>query len=1692
MSRLSAQASPDETRRTGRGTLSGLALAALLSFAVVGLQHAVHTVVFGVGDTPGGHLAHLLRDGGLGVSSAWLAVYLGLRLSGRPAGSRLGAAATIALLYTAFSVPAVLFHGTLHGGAHGALTDSLEHAHGLVGTVLHALRDSLVGLVAALPLTAAGLRLLGVDAGFASSAGRASLRPTLHRRLRRSTAVVVGVGLASGMLVLTPPARPDAGAASLDPCSTGAAERSYDVSAINLRITLNRFGMNDPGGYMYVRDQDIPAVRAQEASRQVSIGLREDAIQPLVLRANLGECLVVHFTNRLTQGPAGDSGLGGPAPRTSFHALGLSFSADNAGGAVGTNPDTTVAPGGNRTYRISVDGEEGAHAVHPLGDNRAVSSHGLFGTVVAEPAGSTWLDPETGNVANGTNWESIIVPPSGVSFREFVLNYHEIGNEQFDVKDSAGRDLPRVDDLGVYRPASRAINYRSEPHSARTALGSDESQAYGSYAFGDPATPTPRSYLGEPTKTRLLHGGTEMAHVHHLHGGGDRWKRSPGAGDTDFASGLRKTVAAGDSVRLDSQIIEPGEAYSLEHECGAGGCQQVAGDFLFHCHIAHHYLAGMWAFWRVFDTIQPNLATIPGGPLPPGTVTSDGLIGRVIDGKTIVAAASLTNPATQRSVEDLVESELPRQGVRLDSEDATVWDWVKQGTAAAPVYYGEPDDNRSWPNYTSPTPGQRPAILFNPANGRYAWPLLRPHLAKRPPFSPNGHGGAPWLGDTASPTRPDGLCPATSFQRRYDISAITLPIQETARGGVDPDGQIFVLNENRNAVLAGTKKAEPLAIRSNGGQPDNPNSVGDCVAITLSSQLKDDAENLNHSKVNMHTHFVQFDPQASDGVITGFSYEQSIRPFTTENRTLTGPAAVGATTVKVSSVDRLRVGIDVAVGQGEPTLEVRRITAIAADGTLTLDRALQQAHAAGEATGVEFVQYRWFSDVDLGTVFWHDHVRGITSWDHGLFGAHIIEPAGSTYHDPQTGAEVRSGALVDIHTTGRLGADVTGSFREMMVWMHNDARPAKPGEPAVENGDGTGSINLFAEPLEDRGGTKDPNAFSSVKYGDPYTPLPRAYVGDNFVFRVLGLAEKEASLRVVGHRFREERFNAGGKLVDAATVGISERGDYVLDGGAGGRAGQPGDYLYYSAVQRELEDGAWGILRVHDTRQADLQPLPARTPPSGTGFPRLTVTGSAPPAAAGPGQPCPSTAPTRHYDVTILRAPLPNGDSEGVIYALGADVAAIRSGAKAVEPLAIRATAGECVDIVLTNTLDERASLALGGGLLDPQGSGGSAVGFNPDSTVAPGASRTYRIFADRELGTLFFLDLANLRNLLHGAFGALVVEPAGATWRNPTTGAAIPSGLVADVTTPAGSFRELVALFHDADDRIGQSTMPYPTAVEAPVGLNYRTEPFSGRSGGATGPNPSVFSSLVYGDPATTLLRAYPGDGVRIRAAFPAAEQFHAFYVDGHRFPTDPDIPGAARFAVKTIGPGQVIDAILDGGAGGPAAHPGDYLYGDARAPYIQAGLWGLIRVHATPQPDLLALPAAPRPTGPSLATTPDRVDFGDQAVATPSATRVVTVTNRGTAALKIGTLSVVGTNRGDFDLVTGATTCRRATLAPGASCAIGVRFLPLKTGVRIASLSIASNDPAGARLVPLSGTGTGVKPRPRSISLSINRRDF
>jgi len=1690
-----------------------LLLSLVLSVGVAGSEFLAR-VIFA--NAPGG-IGQGARDSLIAAPTAVLAAWLGLRLASRMGLDRpgwtaaLNKAAVVSLIFTLLAVPsAAAYYAIGHFLGAPAVAASAQAgpgvllaAPGITGQLLLGLTNALLGQAAALPMLFAALLVLG----------RFRARhPSAHSRLAFGGAGVarfvygaVAVGtlgyfiVPTGGMALASTASttsvPAAVTAAVNPCTTAPLD-TFNVSAINITMTLNRYGVNDPNAMMYVLDSQISAVRAEEASGDVSIGLGNDPIQPLVIRAHEGDCVTVNFTNRTTFGlqpmdetlanvgdtcndltlPPGDpstSPLGAcdgslghtPPENLAWNVDGLpGLSGADVSSNVGKNPDNTAAPGKTQSYTVYVDPAlgEGSHVFHSTGDTRQTQGHGLFGALISEPKGSQWLDPKTLQPIQ-SGWDAMIQMPAGAgpSFREFALLFHEIGDEGYrQIMEKSGTtcatnhgekviaadsqrgiaggcELPVVDPFsGAYRPCSKAINYRSECFYKRqlnlvnNGFPPDESQLYGSYMNGDMATPQPQLYVGDPYKIRLVNSGAEMAHVFHEHGGGIRWLRNPKAANPDIAGGLEKhPPVTKASIRLDSQTIQPGESYDLETECGGGGCQAAAGDFLFHCHIAAHYIDGMLGFIRVFDTQQPNLATVPGRTAKPVAVNSAGLIGKVIEGKTVVPQSQLTDPSTQISLESLVENQLPPQGVRLNPQDATVWNYVKSGTAAAPVYLGEPEDTHSWPDFTSANPGVRPQIMFDPSNGRYAWPLLRPHLGMRPPFSPNGHGGAPWLGNTTSATRPDGLCPAGARVLNYNITAIATSIKETSGGlnpaQVDNNGEIFVLNEDKKAVENGTKPPVPLAIRSD---------VGDCVAVTLTSELNSiDADTGEPSKVNIHTHFVQFDPQASDGVITGLSYEQSVKPDTAVagETTLTSAAAAGATQISVASTSGLRPGIGLEVGQGQPDTEVVTKIAAISGNTLTLNQPLQSAHASGERTGVEFVQYRWYSDVDDGTVFFHDHVDGIHSWGHGLFGAHIIEPAGSTFHDPVTGAPIRSGPLADIYTTGSAGFGEQGDFREFVLFQHtgltgsgspqgcemssfnlraaplidrdpNANNPANGPGPDVSVPDTVGNYNMgFVSQVEPAapsdqtpctsvGTSNDPYVFSSVAHGDPPTPLLKAYVGDPVVIRQVGLDERVGDLRITGHRFAEERFNPNGTLTDAGTAGISEKMDYVLDGGAGKL---PGDYLYYSGRSLEMESGAWGIFRVMNTLHSDLEPLPDRAaPPSGPGFPTLTFTGKAPPAAPnGPGtNACPASAPVVSYDVSIFTGitfdkGMPgesDNDAAGstgswaVMYALTRDEAAIKAGTKPAVPLVIRADAGACLRVTLHNDLPTdnftwtwgsgttRAGFNIGNVIYDPLQSYGAAIGFDPDTTVAPGNSRIYSYYVDKELGANLILNLGNESSLRGGAYGALIAEPAGSTWSDPFTGDSLSgqSGLAADVHLPNGTaFREYTTIFSDREPKLGHSIMDYYLDSDHSY-TDYNEESLTGREVGGNVsaiPLSSAKSDSVVGgagapagsDPATPTFEAMAGDPVRWRFLNAAGDDSVAFQIAGAEFPLDHGIANSQDIEARSVLPGETFDAYLVGGAGGATQATGDYEYNVGRDGIIKSGDWGIFRV--IPQTD-------------------------------------------------------------------------------------------------------------------------------------------
>ena len=1364
---------------------------------------------------------------------------------------------------------------------------------------------------------------------------------------------------ASEGYVLGSAAHPDAAASRSSRCPASAAVRSYDVAAIDVDITLNRYLDHDPQGRMYVLEQDLPRVRDEEALNgaaradkgdpAVSVGLQGDAIQPLTLRVDQGECLRIRLRNALNANEPASLHL---------HGAALRVASGHDGPAIATNRNAIVRPGQRVTYEWMVGAREqtGSHYFHSHGDERRQTNHGLFGAVVVEPHNATWLDPRTSR-AGTSGWDAIVRPPHGAAFREFALYYHEVGDELFQPLDRNGELVPLVDPITrSYRPDGRALNYRSEPFLNRLQLQKqvlgrvDESTEYSSYSFGDPATPIMRSYLGDPVTQRVIHGGSEVFHVHHVHGGATRWRRQPDAEPSTAAVGLDKHPPLRPLVseRTDSQSLGPSETFDITDECGSGGCQQSAGDFMYHCHVTFHYFSGMWGIWRVYNTRQdgeastdtmPPLAELPGrNDRVQAAVPAQALANTTVD------SYGQTTSITAQNLDQWVGAQLPPPGVPR-GYDASVWDWQPG------AYLGEPETTKSWPGYRSPAPGTRPPLLFDPRTGRPAYPFLRPHLGQRPPFAPD-HGPAPFLDPvhTGTDPPPPGAngpgsdCPAGTRQRQVPINVITAPVPLNAKANlVDPFGELYVLRDQEDAVRASPAARQPLVIRANAGQ--------DCLDVLLRSELTDNAGD-PFSKVSAHIHFVQFDVQGSDGVDTGFNYEQTIRPYALAGERVTAPAPAGANVISVTdAAARFQPGAVVGVGLDRDTeFESHRVLAVNANA-LTLDAPLTHPHRPGEILSTEFVRYRWYPDSQFGTAFFHDHVNVINSGRHGLFGSLIVEPPGSTWVDPHTGAPAESGPVADIRSDQPISTDVRGSFRELVALLQDD-------NPLTAIGESSGSsLDLRAEPLDNR--ARDPSmVFSSAVAGDPATPLLEAYLGDPVAIRTLvGSNNDVHSLHVDGHWFRVESWDNRSPPTNTVNVGISERYDVVLPA-AGGSQRRPGDYLYYDGRTFKLREGTWGLLRVYDGAHAGLDKLPGRE--------------TTPPAASTV---CPPGAPRRSFNVDAVDVALPMlGGAPGKAYVLDDDRDAVASGRVPPSPLVLHVDVGDCLTVTLRNmTTDGPVSFHTDMLAADPRDGGGVAAGNDPDQALAPGGMRTFTYYASPDVGetTGLVRDFGDpLHNPGLGLYGAVVVGPRGARYRDPATGADVGSRSSWQVdVVPAGGrpYRDFSLFFQDEDAGIGSHRMPYRTHVDGTVAVNYNAAPLADRLD--QNPDPAlVFDPAAHGDPPTPLLRAYAGDPVKVHVLSPWSEQAQVFSIEGHRWPLEPGRPRTPMLSAIQLSATDALTLSLDGGAGGPAQVPGDYLYGDHRLPYEEAGMWGLFRV----LPACGGHTAGIRPLAGSCATTP------------------------------------------------------------------------------------------------------------------------
>ena len=419
---------------------------------------------------------------------------------------------------------------------------------------------------------------------------------------------------------------------------------------------------------------------------------------------------------------------------------------------------------------------------------------------------------------------------------------------------------------------------------------------------------------------------------------------------------------------------------------------------------------------------------------------------------------------------------------------------------------------------------------------------------------------------------------------------------------------------------------------------------------------------------------------------------------------------------------------------------------------------------------------------------------------------------------------------------------------------------------------------------------------------------------------------------------------------------------------------------------------------------------------------------------------------TRKYGVTAILARdlVPGGrvtysqkanifDPNAILLVEDNNLDPLKSGAMRPEPLVLRANAGECIAVTLKNRLPEtlpendswnmvpmivdrfnfnqvRTSNRVGlhsqlvavNTFLDD----GANVGFNRDSTVGPGESKTYLWYAgDRfvtpkgavthtpiEFGASGLRDMGDvIKHASHGSIGALIIEPEGSDWTtDPGTFA---SATVSNRMT-GESFREFVVLYQTdlslqyVPRRWMHGARPLPNIAETDdsedsggKAFNYRTEPLWWRLGvdittppigGPDHPGPSIndfdlsniLSTYGYnpgcrggcGDPETPIFEATAGQAVRFRVLDVAGHpRQHGFTIHGHHWQFAP-WKSASRvqgFNPRTfdigsesgIGPTRHVNILTQ--AGGLFNTTGDFLYRTQESfNFSYGGMWGIFRV--------------------------------------------------------------------------------------------------------------------------------------------------
>lgn len=115
-------------------------------------------------------------------------------------------------------------------------------------------------------------------------------------------------------------------------------------------------------------------------------------------------------------------------------------------------------------------------------------------------------------------------------------------------------------------------------------------------------------------------------------------------------------------------------------------------------------------------------------------------------------------------------------------------------------------------------------------------------------------------------------------------------------------------------------------------------------------------------------------------------------------------------------------------------------------------------------------------------------------------------------------------------------------------------------------------------------------------------------------------------------------------------------------------------------------------------------------------------------------------------------------------------------------------------------------------------------------------------------------------------------------------------------------------------------------------------------------------------------------------------------------------------------------------------------------------------------------SLPLLGTGAAPVLTADKGEIDFGPQPVDGRSASRTLSLTNEGAAAMSIEAVEVAGDHAADFST---EAPCMQDDLPPGENCTVRIHFTPRAAGERLATLAVDSDGAGRSVVISLKGVG-------------------